>query len=110
MLSFSNAFGLTLALEAPLYFSLLAHRSWKERIIFWLTANLFSYPAAFYFFPYLHFLSWQRELMTEIWAPASEILVGFIILPQFSRRDALAVIFANLYSWGLGRWLLHSLF
>lgn len=101
--------GLTLALEAPLYFFLLRHRPWKTRIIFWLAANLFSYPAVFYFFPYLAWPGWAIELAAEVWAPASEVLVGLIILPKFGYRDILVVALANLYSWGVGRWMFFAL-
>lgn len=100
--------GLTLLLEAPVYATLLSHRRWKERVIFWLAANLYSYPAVFYYFPYLDCSALTRELLAESWAPLCEIVVGAIILPQFRRRDALTVVVANLVSWQLGRFLLLS--
>lgn len=102
---FSAYLGMTLALEAPIYAALLSHRSWKERIVFWLAANLFSYPLVFYYFPYLDYPALSRELLAEIWAPLCEIAVGAIILARFSRRDALAIVMANLFSWQVGNLL-----
>lgn len=100
---FVIAFSLTLALEAPLFFALLSHRSWKERIVFWLLANLYSYPPVFFLFPYL---GRSAEALAEIWAPVCEIGVGCIILPRFGKRDAAAVVIANLFSWLAGKALL----
>lgn len=99
---------LTLLLEAPVYFILLKNRPWRERITFWLTANLVSYPPVFFIFPHLDWARWACELGAEIWAPVSEIAVGRFILPHFSKRDMATVVVANLFSWGVGRFLLYS--
>lgn len=96
------AFGLTLALEAPLFFCLLSHRRWRERLTFWLVANLYSYPAVFFFFPSLS----DGEVWAELWAPLCEIGVGWVILPRFGKKDVLAVVAANLFSWLVGKALL----
>lgn len=97
--------GLTLVLEAPIYAALLRHRRWKERIIFWLAANLFSYPLVFYYFPYLDYSPLTCELLAEVWAPLCEIAVGAIILARFNRRDVVAIVVANLFSWQVGNLL-----
>ena len=93
---------LTLALEAPVFFTLLRHRSWRRRIAFWLAANIYSYPAVYFFFPYLDLPPHICQALAEIWAPSCEIAVGYFILPRFSRREALAVVAANLFSWAAG--------
>lgn len=94
-----------MVLEAPVYFLMLKNRPWRERIAFWISANLVSYPAVFFIFPHLDWARWACELGAEIWAPLSEVAVGRFILPKFSWRDVLTVICANLFSWGLGRFL-----
>ena len=93
---------LTLALEAPVFFTLLKHRSWRQRIAFWLAANIYSYPAVYFFFPYLDLSPHVCEALAEIWAPCCEIAVGYFILPQFSRQEAMVVVAANLFSWAAG--------
>lgn len=97
---------LTLALEAPVFFVGLRHRPWKQRVSFWLAANVYSYPAVFFFFPYLPLSSELCQGLAEVWAPLCEIAVGAFILPKFSRRDALVVVAANLFSWLVGGLLL----
>lgn len=99
---FPLALALTLALEAPLFFNMLSHRRWRERITFWLTANLFSYPPVFFLFPALS----HGEALAELWAPLCEIGVGWAILQRFGKRDLAAVLAANLFSWLAGKALL----
>jgi hypothetical protein len=99
---------LTLALEAPLYWLLLSYRPPRERIAFWLAANIFSYPAVYFFFPRLDQPAWICELLAEIWAPSCEIAVGLIILPRPRWKDVAVVIAANLFSWLVGKGLFLS--
>jgi hypothetical protein len=94
---------LTLVLEAPFFLLGLRDHPWKTRITFWLGANLLSYPAVFFVFPHLDWPFWAQEAGAELWAPACEIFVGWFIVPRFSRRDASIVVFANLFSWLVGR-------
>ena len=100
---------LTLILEAPFFFS-LTHRRWRERLAFWLTANIFSYPPVYFLFPHLGLTGWMKEGLAEVWAPLCEIVVGAIVLQRFGRRDALIVIVANLFSWLVGKLILRLLF
>lgn len=102
MQTFLIFLGLTLALEAPVFFYLLRHRSWRQRVAFWLAANIYSYPAVYFFFPYLELPPHVCLGLAETWAPLCEIAVGYFILPGFSRREALAVVAANLFSWAVG--------
>jgi hypothetical protein len=97
--------GLTLALEAPLYWLMLPYRRPRERVAFWLAANICSYPAVYFFFPRLYQPAWVCELMAEIWAPICEVAVGLIILPRPQWKDARAVVAANLFSWLVGKGL-----
>jgi hypothetical protein len=85
---------------------MLQHRVWKERVAFWLAANLVSYPAVFFIFPFLGWQPWLCELGAEVWAPVSEVGVGWFILPKFSRRDVLTVLVANIFSWSVGGMIL----
>ena len=109
MTTFFIFLALTLALEAPLFFYLLRDRSWRQRIVFWLAANVYSYPAVYFFFPYLDLPPHLCEGLAEVWAPLCEIAVGYFILPRFSRREALDVVAANLFSWAVGRALVSLL-
>ncbi len=95
-------------LEAPFYLFLLSHRPWKERLVFWSAANIYSYPPVFFLFPSLPLPEGARELLAELWAPLCEIVVGAILLRNFGRREAAVVVAANLFSWAVGKALLRS--
>ena len=108
MTLFLSCLALTLVLEAPVFFAGLRHRPWKQRASFWLAANVYSYPAVFFLFPYLRLSPGLCQGLAEMWAPLCEIAVGAFILPKFSKRDALVVVAANLFSWLLGGLLLRA--
>lgn len=99
---------LTMILEAPFYLFLLRHRRRKERVVFWLTANVYSYPPVFFIFPHLPLPAVVCELGAELWAPLCEIAVGAILLQQFGRRETAVVVAANLFSWAAGKALLKT--
>lgn len=105
---FLSGLSLTLVLEAPVFLAGLRHRPWKERVSFWLAANVYSYPAVFFLFPYLPLSAGLCQGLAEVWAPLCEIAVGAFILPKFTRRDALVVVAANLFSWLVGGLLLRA--
>lgn len=100
---FSVLLGLTMLLEGPIYLLAFSRRSTKEKVVLWLCANIASYPAVFFIFPYLPFSPMVCELSAEVWAPVCEIAVARYLLGPLSRTEVGAVIVANLVSWLVGR-------
>ena len=105
---------LTVALEAPVLAVGLAPRhSWSVRAIaaLWLTAC--TYPIVVLVLPLTVELWWGRTAyltIAEIFAPLAECLLFWLAFdrpapPRDQRRDALAIIAANLTSFLLGWWL-----
>ena len=99
-------FGLTLLLEAPVYWLALNSRSAKERVVVWFTANAISYPPVFFLFAYLPFSALTCELVSEVWAPLCEIAVAWFLLGRLSAREQIMIVGANLISWWVGKALI----
>ncbi len=97
--------GLTMLLEAPWFLWGFRQRSARHRVAVWAAANVYSYPAVFFYFPYLGWPDWQWVLAAEIWAPLCELCVAAFLLSGLTRREALAIVLANLFSWGVGHLL-----
>lgn len=106
----TGCLALTLLLESPFYLYGLRSYSWKTRVTYWLAANMLSYPAVFFLFPQLGWSSWMQEVGAEIWAPVCEVAVGWFLVPRFCRREAGIVVFANLFSWLVGRLIVSWIF
>lgn len=105
---FLGYLSLTLLLEAPWFFAGFRDRSTRQRWVVWITANAYSYPLVFFVFPRLGWPEWQWALAAEAWAPLCELLVAAFLLSGLTRREATAIILANLFSWGVGELLLSA--
>jgi hypothetical protein len=100
-----RAFGLTLAVEAPVAVPLLApvEPSRTRRILAVLIANLSTHPLVWFFFTRLGW-SWAVvNWVAEGWAFGFEIIAYRVIFPAASwRRCVLVSISANMASYVIG--------
>ena len=98
---------LTILLEFPFYFyGLEPRRPARQRRLICLLANLVSYPVVIFILPGF-FSSYNAYLaVAETFAPLSEILWLQVVAGPVTRREGLAIIAANLFSWLFGSWLL----
>jgi len=109
---------LTVLLEMPvLLIGLSAPHSWRRRIAAGLWLNACSYPVVILALPALIDPFQQRTLYTaiaEVFAPVAECVVfalafhtAALTTPE-RRRDFAAIVVANLTSFLVGDWFLHT--
>ena len=106
---------LSVLIEVPvLLMGLSPRHGWRRRVMagLWLTGC--TYPVVVLVFPYLIHPQWKSVLVSETFAPLAEWGLFVLAFPEpaprsrvDALRDGLAIIGANLASFGIGE-ILHA--
>ncbi len=101
----------TCLLELLFYFWVLKKYSYLSRLLGLGIANLATHPIVYFLLPWLfskQAIEWKYYLLTaEIFAPIAEAIILSVFFKIGWGRSILLMLAANLFSWGLGVYLLH---